>query len=93
MRRVRSLSALGTVVALANSFSYLRQFACSALKTPQVLELSGIGRKSVLDKINIPLQIDLPGVGENVQEHIFAQLSWGECLAIFHWTPRFSAAY
>ena len=82
MRRVRSLSALGTVVALSNLFYYLRQSTCSALKTPQVLELSGIGRKSVLDKISIPLQIDLPGVGENVQEHIFAQLSWGEYLAI-----------
>lgn len=49
----------------------------SALKSPQLLELSGIGRKDVLEKIGVPLRVELPGVGENVQEHVFAQLSWG----------------
>lgn len=48
-----------------------------ALKTPQLLELSGIGRKDVLEKIAIPMKIELPGVGENIQEHIFIPLSWG----------------
>lgn len=47
------------------------------LKSPQLLELSGIGSKDVLEKIKVPVQIDLPGVGENVQEHIFVHLSWG----------------
>lgn len=42
----------------------------SALKTPQILELSGIGRKAVLDEFEIPTVIDLP-VGENIQEHIY----------------------
>jgi choline dehydrogenase-like flavoprotein len=41
----------------------------SAIKTPQVLELSGIGRRDVLEKINIEVKVELPGVGENVQEH------------------------
>ncbi|TFY75596.1 hypothetical protein EWM64_g8416 [Hericium alpestre] len=35
-----------------------------------ILELSGIGKKSVLEKLNIPIQLDLP-VGENVQEHMY----------------------
>lgn len=48
-----------------------------ALKSPQLLELSGIGRRDVLEKIGVPLRVELPGVGENVQEHIFAQFSWG----------------
>ena len=31
-----------------------------------------------MEKIHVPLQIDLPGVGEKVQEHCIGQLSWGE---------------
>jgi choline dehydrogenase-like flavoprotein len=49
----------------------------SALKSPQILELSGIGRKEVLEKVGIPVVVDLPGVGENLQEHIFAGVSFG----------------
>ncbi|KAF5336807.1 hypothetical protein D9758_015848 [Tetrapyrgos nigripes] len=39
------------------------------LKSPQILELSGIGRADVLRKIGVPLKLELPGVGENIQEH------------------------
>ncbi|KAI0797157.1 alcohol oxidase [Abortiporus biennis] len=46
------------------------------LKSAQILELSGIGRKDVLDKIGVPVKVDLPGVGENVQEHYFVGTSW-----------------
>lgn len=42
-----------------------------AVKSPQILELSGIGKPSVLSDIGIECKIDLPGVGENVQEHTF----------------------
>ncbi|TCD68662.1 hypothetical protein EIP91_010184 [Steccherinum ochraceum] len=44
--------------------------SAGGLKSAQVLELSGIGRKDVLDKINVPVVVDLPSVGQNVQEHI-----------------------
>ncbi|KAG1742996.1 alcohol oxidase [Suillus occidentalis] len=40
-----------------------------ALQTPQLLELSGIGNPNLLRRLNIPVQIDLPGVGENFQDH------------------------
>lgn len=39
----------------------------SAIKTPQLLELSGIGRPNVLEKIGVQCKVDLAGVGENVQ--------------------------
>ncbi|TCD71169.1 hypothetical protein EIP91_012117 [Steccherinum ochraceum] len=39
------------------------------IKTPQVLELSGIGDPQVLKKIGVPLTVDLPGVGSNLQDH------------------------
>jgi GMC oxidoreductase len=42
----------------------------STIKSPHILELSGIGRKDVLDKIGVEVKVDLPGVGENVQEHL-----------------------
>ncbi|KAF8466292.1 GMC oxidoreductase [Gautieria morchelliformis] len=50
--------------------------ATGAIKTPQLLELSGIGRRDVLDRIGIDVKLDLPGVGENVQEHHFAGVSF-----------------
>jgi len=43
-----------------------------ALKTPQVLELSGIGDSCILNSLGIKTIVDLPGVGQNMQEHSFA---------------------
>ncbi|CAN9180140.1 unnamed protein product [Alternaria alternata] len=37
--------------------------------TPQLLKLSGIGPKDELDKFNIPLVKDLPGVGINMHDN------------------------
>ncbi|VDB94037.1 unnamed protein product [Peniophora sp. CBMAI 1063] len=48
--------------------------SAGALKSPQILELSGIGRKEVLTSLGIPVIVDLPGVGENMQEHIFVPI-------------------
>jgi choline dehydrogenase-like flavoprotein len=42
--------------------------AAGALHTPQLLQLSGIGAKSLLHKLNIPVISDLPGVGSNLQD-------------------------
>ncbi|KAL2817614.1 hypothetical protein BJX63DRAFT_419555 [Aspergillus granulosus] len=36
--------------------------------TPQILKLSGIGPKSELEKWDIPVLVDLPGVGKNMQD-------------------------
>lgn len=44
--------------------------SCGSLQTPQILELSGIGNPAILSKFNIPTIIDLPGVGENLQDHV-----------------------
>ncbi|KAI8980779.1 GMC oxidoreductase [Trametes punicea] len=40
------------------------------LQTPQILELSGIGNRPILSKFGIETIIDLPGVGENLQDHV-----------------------
>lgn len=42
--------------------------AAGALHKPQILQLSGVGPKPLLDSLNIPLISNLPGVGSNVQD-------------------------
>ncbi|OSD04609.1 GMC oxidoreductase [Trametes coccinea BRFM310] len=50
--------------------------SAGTLKTPQILELSGIGNSTVLRKLGIPTKVDLPGVGNNVQEHTLVAVSF-----------------
>ena len=42
--------------------------ACGAFNTPQLLKLSGIGPSAELQALNIPVLVDLPGVGTNLQD-------------------------
>ncbi|GGF44707.1 choline dehydrogenase [Marmoricola endophyticus] len=41
-----------------------------AIATPQLLQLSGIGDRSLLSTYDVPLVHHLPGVGENLQDHL-----------------------
>ncbi|MGF1731316.1 GMC family oxidoreductase [Photobacterium kasasachensis] len=41
-----------------------------AINSPQLLLLSGVGNKKQLDQHDIPVVCDLPGVGENMQDHL-----------------------
>ena len=41
-----------------------------AIGSPQLVELSGVGRPEVLAKIGVPVMHPLPGVGENLQDHL-----------------------
>ncbi len=47
-----------------------------AIATPQLLELSGIGRPSVLRAHGITVEHALPAVGENFRDHINARIIW-----------------
>jgi choline dehydrogenase len=47
-----------------------------AFNSPQLLELSGIGKKSLLEGKGIPVVHDLPGVGENLQDHFYVRTFW-----------------
>ncbi len=44
--------------------------AAGAIGSPQVLMLSGIGPKSELEPHGIPVLHELPGVGQNLQDHL-----------------------
>ena len=39
------------------------------VNSPQILELSGIGSSTVLGKAGIDVIVNLPGVGENLNDH------------------------
>jgi choline dehydrogenase-like flavoprotein len=50
--------------------------SAGAIQSPGLLELSGIGQASVLSAAGVTQLIDLPGVGENLQDHIRIQSSF-----------------
>ena len=44
--------------------------AAGAIGSPQILQLSGIGAGASLGELGLPVAHDLPGVGENLQDHL-----------------------
>ena len=44
--------------------------SAGAIGSPQILQLSGIGSSELLRNRNIPIRVDLRGVGENLQDHL-----------------------
>jgi len=49
-----------------------------AVQSPQLLQLSGIGEAALLQRLGIAPLCDLPGVGQNLQDHLQIRLSY-EC--------------
>lgn len=45
-------------------------------QSPKLLMLSGIGPAAHLKSFDIPVVIDLPGVGENLQDHVLARVAY-----------------
>lgn len=62
-RSVESVRARREVVMSAGAFG-----------TPQILMASGVGPGGHLQALGIPTVVDLPGVGQNLQDHISALL-------------------
>ncbi|WP_263143298.1 choline dehydrogenase [Pseudomonas sp. RIT-PI-AD] len=47
-----------------------------AIASPQILQRSGVGPAALLRELDIPLVHDLPGVGENLQDHLEMYLQY-----------------
>ncbi|KAI0816392.1 GMC oxidoreductase [Xylaria sp. FL0064] len=50
--------------------------SAGALRSPLILESSGVGNPSLLNSLGIETEIDLPGVGEYLQEQPNTDLGW-----------------
>ncbi|KAH8647581.1 hypothetical protein BGZ60DRAFT_553262 [Tricladium varicosporioides] len=50
--------------------------AAGAFATPKILELSGVGNSKLLTSLNIPVVVDNPNVGENLQDHAISAISF-----------------
>jgi choline dehydrogenase len=67
--------AIGVEVVVGNRRSrklYAGDIICcgGAINSPQLLQLSGVGQAGELEALGIPVVQDLPGVGENLQDHL-----------------------
>lgn len=47
-----------------------------SIQSPQLLELSGVGAAEHLQRLGIPVVADLPGVGENLLDHLQVRFSY-----------------
>ena len=50
--------------------------SAGAVQSPQILELSGIGREDILGDQGIPVKHRLMGVGENYRDHFLVRMVW-----------------
>jgi choline dehydrogenase len=48
-----------------------------AINSPQLLQLSGVGNAGDLGSLGIGVTADLPGVGENLQDHLEVYIQYG----------------
>ncbi|KAL5321412.1 hypothetical protein ACEPPN_009370 [Leptodophora sp. 'Broadleaf-Isolate-01'] len=50
--------------------------SAGTMKSPQILELSGIGDSKLLDQHGVEIFVDNPSVGENLQDHLLVSVSF-----------------
>ncbi|CAL1700471.1 unnamed protein product [Somion occarium] len=50
--------------------------AGGAIGSPHILLHSGVGPKDVLNAAGVPVSLELPGVGQHLQDHISTQVVW-----------------
>ena len=53
--------------------------SAGAFNSPQLLQLSGVGPRSLLEQHGIPVVHDAPQVGEDLQDHFYARTFWRCC--------------
>jgi choline dehydrogenase len=50
--------------------------AAGAFNSPQLLQLSGVGERALLERVGIRPAHELPGVGEALQDHFYVRTIW-----------------
>jgi choline dehydrogenase-like flavoprotein len=74
----RAVSVVATVAGRETVLDARREVivACGAVRSPQLLELSGIGQPQVLEDHGIPVMSMSPHVGEHLQDHIMVRVCY-----------------
>lgn len=54
--------------------SYLN--SAGAVHSPHILMLSGVGPADHLKSMGIPVEVDLPGVGQHLKDHPIVETMW-----------------
>lgn len=67
-----STSATGVTLKDGTIINASKEVILSAgtIQSAQLLELSGVGQKAVLEAAGVKQKVELPGVGENLQDHV-----------------------
>ena len=76
-----NLTATGVTATVEGTLHHFKAckeviIAAGAFQSPKILELSGIGNADLLTSLQIPLLIDNPNVGENLQDHLIVGISY-----------------
>jgi choline dehydrogenase-like flavoprotein len=71
-------TAVGIEIANGTQYKASKEVVLSAgaYRTPQILQLSGIGPSPLLNKFKIPVVFDAPEVGKNFHDHFSACQWW-----------------
>lgn len=74
----RATGVMATIGGQEGRFKARREVVLcgGAFNSPQMLELSGIGRREVLQAAGVPLVHELNMVGENLSEHVYSPLMY-----------------
>ncbi|OJD35545.1 glucose oxidase [Diplodia corticola] len=88
---VEVLAANGTKI----TFNASREIIVSAgaLRTPSILELSGIGNTQILSKAGIETKVSLPGVGEHLVDQINSGITFSKATSQTYTGAAGYAAY
>ncbi len=70
---VQVRSKNGSVTTIAASKEVI--LSAGSFHSPQILQLSGIGSKDELNQHGIEPKVELPGIGKNLQDHLFYFIS------------------
>ena len=84
-KRATGVEILDPTTSIKTSALATKEVIVSAggVHSPQILQLSGIGPKALLQSLGIPVVVDLPGVGQNFQDQSSLAINYNCKLLIF----------
>ncbi len=75
---VEYIQTSGKTPAAVRAYANCEVILCGGvINSPQLLELSGVGDKSILKPLGLAVNKHLPGVGENLQDHLTINIIQG----------------